>query len=118
MRVMVLLKGEARGGGAVTPAADDLAGMQRFNEDLADAGVLLAADGLDPTSEGVTVRFEDGRTTVLDGPFAEAKDRVAAYWLWQSRSLDEAVEWLRRAPFDGGTEAEIRPILGQKGDAR
>jgi hypothetical protein len=109
MRVMVFVKGD--------PQADELPSegvvdqMTKFNEQLVQAGVLLAADGLYPSSKGVRVRFDGGRQTVIDGPFAEAKELVAGYWLWQVRSMDEAVEWLREAPFDGGAEVEIRPIF-------
>jgi hypothetical protein len=109
MRVMVFVKGD--------PQADELPSeglvdeMTKFNEKLVQAGVLLAADGLYPTSKGVRVRFDGRRQTVIDGPFAEAKELVAGYWLWQVRSIDESVEWLRQAPFDGGAEVEIRPIF-------
>jgi hypothetical protein len=85
--------------------------MTAYNESLVAAGVLLAADGLHPSAKGVRVRFDGSSRTVIDGPFAEAKELVAGYWIWQVRSLDEAVEWLKRAPFDGGTEVEIRPIF-------
>jgi hypothetical protein len=109
MRVMVFVKGD--------PQADELPSeglvdeMTKFNERLAQAGVLLAADGLYPSSKGVRVRFDDSKKTIIDGPFAEAKELVAGFWIWQVRSVDEAVEWLKQAPFGGGAEVEIRPIF-------
>jgi hypothetical protein len=109
MRVMVFVKGD--------PQADELPSeglvdeMTKFNERLAQAGVLLAADGLYPSSKGVRVRFDDAKKTIIDGPFAEAKELVAGFWIWQVRSVDEAVEWLKQAPFGGGAEVEIRPIF-------
>jgi hypothetical protein len=109
MRVMVFVKGD--------PQADELPSeglvdeMTKFNEKLVQAGVLLAADGLHPSSKGVRVRFEDAARTVIDGPFAEAKELVAGFWIWQVRTIDEAVEWLKQAPFGGGAEVEIRPIF-------
>ena len=110
MRVMVLVKGapEYEAGDAGTEA--EFAAMGRFNEELVNAGVMLAGDGLMPSSEGVRVRFDGATRTVIDGPFTEAKELVAGYWIWQVRSLDEAVQWLKRAPFDGGAEVEIRRV--------
>jgi hypothetical protein len=109
MRVMVLVKS--------TPAAEnaefrqeDLVPMGRFNEELVNAGVILAGDGLHPSSKGARVHFDGSNRTVIDGPFTEAKELVAGFWIWQVRSLDEAIEWLKRAPFDDGAEVEIRPI--------
>jgi hypothetical protein len=110
MRVMVLVKGNDESEAGVLPDREALEAMGHFNEDLVNAGVLLAADGLKPTSEGARIRFDGTSRTVTDGPFAEAKELVAGYWLWQVRSLDEAVEWLKRAPFGGGAEVEIRPV--------
>jgi hypothetical protein len=111
MRVMVFVKGDPRSEAGQLPPVDLVEKMQRFNDELVNAGVLLAADGLYPSSKGVRVRFDDGKRTVIDGPFAEAKELVSGYWLWQVRSIDEAVEWLKKAPFGGGTEVEIRPIF-------
>ena len=88
-----------------------LSDMMKFNEKLVKAGVMLAGDGLRPSSKGVRVRFDGKKRTVIDGPFAESKELVAGYWIWQVKSFDEAVEWLKRAPFDGGTEIELRPIF-------
>jgi hypothetical protein len=84
--------------------------MGKYNEQLVKAGIMLAADGLQPSSKGKRVRFSGDKRTVTDGPFTETKELIAGYWLWQVRSMDEAVEWLKRAPFDGGTEIEIRPV--------
>jgi hypothetical protein len=85
--------------------------MGRFNEELVKAGIMLAGEGLHPSSKGKRVRFSGKQRTVIDGPFAETKELIAGFWLWQVRSMDEALEWLKRAPFDGGTEIEIRPVL-------
>jgi hypothetical protein len=109
MRVMVLIKNSPESE-ALPPPTEVLEAMGRFNEDLVNAGVLLAADGLTSSAQGARVRFDGDRRTVIDGPFTEAKELVAGYWIWQVRSLDEAIEWLKRAPFGGGTEVEIRPV--------
>jgi hypothetical protein len=112
MRVMVLVKANEESEGGALPDEKILTEMGKFNEELAKAGVLLAADGLHPSSKGARVRFDkDGKRTVIDGPFAETKELVAGFWLWQVRSLEEAVEWLKRAPFGGGAEVEIRPVF-------
>jgi hypothetical protein len=84
--------------------------MGNYNEELVKAGVMLAGDGLYPSRKGVRVRFEGSKRTVIDGPFAETKELVAGYWIWQCKSREEAIEWLKRAPFDGGTEIELRQI--------
>jgi hypothetical protein len=111
MRVMVLVKANSDSEAGALPDDELFREMGAFNEQLAKAGVLLAADGLRPSSDGKRVRFGDGGTTVIDGPFAETKELVAGYWIWQVSSIDEAVEWLRRAPFGGGAEVEIRPVF-------
>lgn len=111
MRVMVLVKGDPTSEAGELPQEGLVAEMTRFNEELVSAGVLLAADGLHPSSKGVRVRFEGTRRTVIDGPFSESKELVAGYWIWQVRSLGEAVEWARRAPFAIGDEVEIRPVI-------
>lgn len=85
--------------------------MGKFNEELVKAGVLLAMDGLHPSSKGKRVRFQGAKRTVIDGPFTETKELIAGFWLWRVKSMDEAVEWLKRAPFDGGAEVEIRPVF-------
>lgn len=110
MRFMVLVPGDAESEAGEMPSTELLEAMTRYNEELVKAGVMLAGDGLRPTSHGARVRFEGGRPTVIDGPFTEAKEIVAGYWIWECASRDEAIEWLRRAPFDGGTEIELREI--------
>ena len=112
MRVLVMVKASAESEAGGMPSARDLAEMGRFNEKLVEAGVMLMGEGLAPSSKGVRVRFEGKQRTVIDGPFAETKELVAGFWLWQVRSMGEAVEWIKRAPlFDGGTEIELRPIF-------
>jgi len=111
MRVMVLVKANEDSEAGALPSEQILAEMGKFNEELAKAGVLLAADGLHPSSKGKRVRFTEGQRKVIDGPFAETKELIAGYWIWQVRSMDEAVEWLKRAPFGGGIEIEIRPVF-------
>jgi len=91
--------------------------MASFHEELVNAGVLLAAGKLQPSSKGARVRFDGANRTVIDGPFTEAKELVAGYWIWQVRSLDEAIEWLKRAPFPDGVELEIRPVEADDFDA-
>jgi hypothetical protein len=110
MRVMVLVKATEDTENGVMPTTDELAAMGEFNTKLVEAGVMLAGDGLKPSRAGKRVRFEGTDKTVLDGPFAETKELVAGYWLWEVASVDEAVEWLKQAPFDGGAEVEIRPF--------
>ncbi len=111
MRVMVFVPGNADSEAGKMPSQELIAKMMKFNEELVKAGVMLAGDGLTPTSKAKRVRFEGARRTVIDGPFAESKELVAGYWIWQVRSIDEAVEWLKRAPFDGGVEVTIRPVF-------
>ncbi|HEY6464272.1 MAG TPA: YciI family protein, partial [Polyangiaceae bacterium] len=100
MRFMVLVPASADSEAGVMPTHDQLAEMQKFNEELVKAGVMLAGDGLHPTSRGARVRFEGGSKTVVDGPFTESKELVAGYWILQVRSREEAIEWIKRAPFD------------------
>ena len=111
MRVMVIVKANKSTEAGIMPSTDILTAMGKFNEELAKAGVLLAADGLQASSKGKRVKFSGQQRTVTDGPFAENKELIAGYWLWQVKSIEEAVEWLKRAPFDGGTEIEIRPVF-------
>ena len=111
MRFMVIEKANKDSEAGVMPTEKMLADMGKFNEELANAGVMLAGEGLHPSSKGARVRFSGGRATVIDGPFAETKELVAGYWLWQVKSKDEAIEWLKRAPFDGDTEVEIRQVF-------
>jgi hypothetical protein len=111
MRCIVLVKANKDSEAGVMPTKEILTEMGKFNEQLVKAGVMLAGEGLHPTSKGKRVRFSGSLRTVIDGPFTETKELIAGFWLWQVRSMDEAVEWLKRAPFDGGTEVEIRPIF-------
>jgi hypothetical protein len=111
MRVMVFVKANKDSEAGVMPSTEILTSMGKFNEELVKAGVLLDANGLHASSKGKRVKFSGQQRTVTDGPFAETKELVAGYWLWQVKSIEEAVEWLKRAPFDGGTEVEIRPVF-------
>src|SRR5258705_8089991 len=111
MRFMVLVKADKNSESGVMPSQKLLAEMGKFNEQLAKAGVMLAGEGLHPTSKGARVKFSGDQRTVIDGPFAETKELVAGFWLWQVKSKQEAIEWLKRAPFDGGTEVEIRQVF-------
>lgn len=110
MRFMVLVPGSPESEAGEMPGTELLEAMTRYNEELVKAGVMLTGDGLRPTSAGARVRFEGGERTVIDGPFTEAKEIVAGYWIWECASREEAIEWLKRAPFDGGTEIELREI--------
>ncbi len=111
MRVMVIVKATKDSEAGVLPDTKILTEMGKFNEQLVNAGVMLAAEGLLPTSKAKRVRFSGARPTVIDGPFAETKELIASFWLWKVRSMDEAVDWLKRSPFGGGMEIEIRPIF-------
>jgi hypothetical protein len=116
MRVMVLVKANKDSEAGVMPSEKMLAEMGKYNEELVKAGVLLAADGLQPSSKGVRVRFSGDRRTVIDGPFTETKELVAGYWIWQVKSMDEAIEWLKRCPSPDGDaasepEVEIRQVF-------
>ena len=111
MRVMVLVKASKQSEAGQMPSEQLLREMGNFNEELVKAGIMLAGDGLHPSSKGKRVRFSGTKRTVMDGPFAETKELVAGYWLWQVKSIDEAVEWLKRAPFEDGDEVEIRPVF-------
>src|SRR5438093_426054 len=110
MRFMVLVKENEESESGALPSTETLAAMQSYNEELAKAGVMLAGEGLHPSSKGVRVRFEGGKRTVIDAPFTEAKELIGGFWLWQVRSKEEAIEWLKRAPFDGGVEIELRQV--------
>jgi len=111
MRVMVIVKANKESEAGVLPDTEILTKMGKFNEQLVKAGVMLAGDGLQPSAKGKRVRFSGDKRTVIDGPFTETKELIAGYWIWQVRSMDEAVEWLKRAPFDGGNEVEIRQVF-------
>jgi hypothetical protein len=111
MRVMVLVPGDKDSEAGTMPSEELIGKMMKFNEELVRAGVMLAGDGLTPTSKAKRVRFSGSQRTVIDGPFAESKEIVAGYWIWQVKSMAEAVEWLKRAPFDGGAEVTLRPVF-------
>jgi hypothetical protein len=111
MRVFVSVKANKESEAGQMPSEKLLTDMGKFNEDLVKAGVMLAGDGLHPSSKGKRVRFSGADRTVIDGPFAETKELVAGFWIWQVKSMDEAVAWLKRAPFDNGEEVEIRPVF-------
>jgi hypothetical protein len=113
MRVMVLVKANKDSEAGVLPDRKNLEEMGKFNEELGKAGVLLAGEGLHQSSKGARVRFDGSKRTVIDGPFAETKDLVAGFWLWQVKDLDEAIEWLKRAPFQEG-DIEIRQVFEAK----
>jgi hypothetical protein len=108
---MVLIKADKDSEAGVLPDERLLTEMGKFNEELVKAGVMLAGEGLHPSSKGARVKFSGGKSTVTDGPFAETKELIAGFWLWQVKSKDEAIEWLKRAPFDGGTEVELRQVF-------
>ncbi len=110
MRVMVIVKANKDSEAGVLPSEQILREMTEYNEELGKAGVLLAGDGLHPTSKAKRIRFSGKERTIIDGPFTETKELIAGYWLWQVKSMDEAVEWLRRSPFQEG-DVDIRPIF-------
>jgi hypothetical protein len=111
MRFMVLVPASPESEAGEMPSTEILEAMTRYNEELVKAGVMLTGDGLHPTSKGARIRFSGKERTVIDGPFTEAKELIAGYWIWQCSSRDEAIEWLKRAPFDGGVEIELRQIF-------
>ncbi len=110
MRVMVIVKANKESEAGILPSTELLTKMGKYNAELAKAGLLLAADGLRPSSHGKRVKFSEGAQLVTDGPFAETKELIGGYWVWRVKSIEEAVEWLKRAPFDAGAEIEIRPF--------
>jgi hypothetical protein len=111
MRVMLLVPADENSEQGVMPDENLLTEMGNFNEELVKAGVMLAGEGLHPTSKAARVRFDGDKRTVIDGPFTESKELIAGYWLWQVRDMDEAIEWIKRAPFGGGTQIELRPVF-------
>jgi hypothetical protein len=111
MRVMVIVKASKESEAGQMPSEKELAEMGKYNEELVKAGVMLAGEGLHPTSRGKRVRFNGKDRKVVSGPFTETTELIAGFWLWQVKSMDEAIEWLKRAPFDGGTEIEVRPVF-------
>ncbi len=111
MRFMVLVKATEESEAGVMPSEELLAEMGRYNEELVKAGVMLAGEGLHPSSKGARIKFSGKERTVTDGPFAETKELIAGYWLIQAKSKEEALEWVQRAPFDGGAELELRQVF-------
>ena len=113
MRVMVMVKADKSSEAGVMPDEKLLTEMGKFNEELVKAGVMLAGEGLHPSSKGARVRFNGAKRTVIDGPFAETKELVAGFWLWQVKSMAEAIEWVKRCPnpMPGESEIEIRPVF-------
>jgi hypothetical protein len=111
MRFMVIVPAGNGSEEGVLPDAKLLTEMGKFNEEMVKAGIMLAGEGLHPTSKGARIRFADGKTTVRDGPFTESKEMIAGFWLIQVKSKEEAIAWMRRAPFGGGVELEIRQVF-------
>jgi hypothetical protein len=111
MRVMLFVKANQDSEAGVMPDQKLLADMGKFNEELVKAGIMLDGEGLHPSSKGKRVRFSGGQPTVIDGPFAETKELVAGFWMWQVKSMDEAIQWIKRAPFGPGDEVELRPVF-------
>ncbi len=111
MRFMVLVPASKESEAGILPDEKILTAMGKFNEEMVKAGVMLAAEGLHATSEGARIKYSDGKTTVTDGPFAESKELIAGFWLIQAKNKDEAIAWMKRAPFGGGVEVEIRQVF-------
>ena len=111
MRFMILVKADKNSEAGIMPSEQLLSEMGKLNEELAKAGVLLAAEGLHPSSKGARVRFDGAKRIVVNGPFPETKDLIAGFWLWQVQSKEEAIEWVKRAPFGGGAEIEVRQVF-------
>lgn len=112
MRFMVIVPASKESEAGILPSAEQFAEMGKFNEEMARAGIMLAGDGLQPSSKGARIKFEGAKRTVIDGPFTESKELVAGFWIIQTKSKEEAIEWMKRAPlFDGGVELEIRQIF-------
>jgi hypothetical protein len=116
MRFMILVKATKDSEAGVMPSAELLSEMGKFNEELAKAGIMLAGDGLHPSSKGARVRFSGPNRTVVDGPFAETKELIAGYWMWQVKSKEEAIEWVKRCPnpMPGESEIEIRQVFAAR----
>jgi hypothetical protein len=111
MKVMVIVKANKDSEAGVLPSTEILTKMGKYNEQLVQAGVMLAAEGLQSSAKGKRVKFSGNNRVVTDGPFAETKELIAGFWLWRVNSMQDAVEWLKQAPFDGGTEIEIRQVF-------
>jgi hypothetical protein len=108
---MVFVKASKDSEAGILPSTELLTNMGKFNEELVKAGVMLAGEGLQPSSKGKRITFTAAKPTITDGPFAETKELVAGFWIWQVRNIEEAVEWLKRSPFGPGAEVEIRPVF-------
>lgn len=111
MRVMVIVKANQESEAGILPSTEILAAMGKYNEELVKAGVMLAGEGLHSSSKGKPVKFSGGKHTITGGAFAETNELIAGFWLWQVQSMEDAIEWLKRSPFDGGTEIEIRQVF-------
>jgi hypothetical protein len=111
MRFMVIVKADKDSEAGKMPGTELLAAMGKYNEELVKAGVMVAGEGLAPSSKGLRMRFDGAKRTITDGPFAEAKELIAGFWMWKVASRQEAIDWLKRAPFDGGTEIELRQVF-------
>jgi len=111
MKFMVIVKASQESEAGVMPSPEGFTAMGQYNEELVKAGVLLAGEGLHPSSKGVRIRFSGDKRAVIDGPFTETKELIAGFWLFDVRSREEAIEWVKRAPFDGGTEIEVRQVF-------
>ena len=111
MRYMVIVKANKESEAGILPTTEILTAMGKYNEELAKAGVMLAGEGLHASSKGARVKFSGDKRTVIDGPFAESKELIAGFWMWKVNSKAEAIEWLKRAPFGGGTEVELRQVF-------
>ena len=111
MRVLVIVKASKESEAGQMPSEKELTEMGKYNEELVNAGIMKAGEGLHPSSKGKRIRFSGTNRTVTDGPFAETKELIAGFWIWQVKAMDEAVQWLKKAPFDGGAELEIRQIF-------
>ena len=118
MRFMILVKADKDSEAGVLPSEQLLTEMGKYNEELVKAGVMLAGEGLHPSSKGARVRFSGGKRTVIDGPFTESKELIAGFWLWQVKSKEEAIEWLKRAPFDGGPRSRFARSSSQRTSPR
>lgn len=111
MRFMVIVKATKDSEAGVMPSEQELTRMGAYNEELVKAGIMLAGEGLHTSAKGARIRFDGADRTLTDGPFSETKELIAGFWLWQVRSREEAIEWLKRAPFDGGAEVELRQVF-------
>ena len=111
MRFMVIVKASPESENGQLPDPKDMAEMGKFNQQLVDAGVMLSAEGLQASAKGARIKFDGGKRTVRDGPFTESKELIAGFWIIQAKSRDEAIEWMKKAPFDGGTEIELRQVF-------